>query len=98
MEARSGAACDRGRDAAGNWQDADPARTLEGLPQRAPTSWTWTVNPALVVVRINEVRVAEEPLVDEIELYNGGAASVDLSNWALTDNPNAPTAFPSPAP
>jgi hypothetical protein len=80
-----------GRDAAGNWQDADPARTLEGLPQNSATSWTWTVNPALVQVRINEVRAAELVLPDQIELYNGGGAAVDLGNWTLSDDPALPT-------
>jgi hypothetical protein len=35
-----------GQDMAGNWQDADPARTLEGMAQAAPTSRTWIVQNA----------------------------------------------------
>lgn len=82
-----------GRDAAGNWQDADPARTLEGLPQRAPASWTWTVNPSAMLVRLNEIRSAEETLPDQIELYNGGSAPVDLSTWTFSDDPSLPSKF-----
>jgi hypothetical protein len=36
-----------GQDMAGNWQDADPARTIEGLAQAAPTSRTWIVESVL---------------------------------------------------
>ena len=39
-----------GQDMAGNWQDSDPARTVEGLPQAAPTARTWTVySPAVLL-------------------------------------------------
>jgi hypothetical protein len=82
-----------GRDAAGNWQDADPARTVEGLPQLSPTSWTWTVNPAQVIVRINEIRAAEPALPDQIEFYNGGVTPVDLSSWTFTDDPALPMKY-----
>ena len=79
-----------GQDAAGNWQDADPARAVEGLPQRAPTSWGWTVNPAAVLVRINEIRSAEPVQADQVELFNGGNADANLNNWTLTDDPAVP--------
>jgi hypothetical protein len=82
-----------GQDAAGNWQDADPARTLEGLPQQAPTTWTWSVNPAQLLVRLNEIRSAEPVLPDQVELYNGGGAAVDLGNWTLSDDPALPAKF-----
>jgi hypothetical protein len=82
-----------GRDAAGNWQDADPARTLEGLPQQAPTTWTWNVNPAQQLVRLNEIRSAEPVLPDQVELYNGGEGPVNLVNWTLSDDPALPAKY-----
>lgn len=44
--------------------------------------------PAIIV---NEVLAhADLPYVDAVELYNPGAAAVDLSGWLLTDNTNRP--------
>ena len=86
-----------GEDMAGNWQDADPARTLEGLPQAAPTARTWTVNTALVLVRINEVLVDSATLPDSVELYNAGANPVPLDGWSISDGPITAGRFPIPA-
>lgn len=63
--------------------------------QSAPTTKTWTVNTALGGnVRINEVLADNQTVLanggthpDVIELYNSGDASVDLSNWGISDNP-----------
>jgi hypothetical protein len=86
-----------GQDMAGNWQDADPARTIAGLPQAAPTSRNWVVNPSAVLVRINEVLAASATLADAIELYNPGTAPVDLGGWSLTDDPAQPAKYGIPA-
>jgi hypothetical protein len=79
-----------GQDPAGNWQDADPATTI----QVSPTSRTWTVNPALVLVQLNEIladSATAQP--DAIELYNGGGAAVALDGWTLSDNPTLPNKY-----
>ncbi|MES2569307.1 MAG: lamin tail domain-containing protein [Verrucomicrobiota bacterium] len=52
--------------------------------------------PTLVV--INEALSASTlPLVDTIELFNPTAASVDISNWWLSDDKSAPKKFRIPA-
>ncbi len=81
-----------GMDYAGNWQNADPAKTYLGLPQFAPTSRTWTVGTALPLV-INEV-LAENVAAhnnggtfpDYVEIHNPNATSVSLNGWMLSDN------------
>ena len=86
-----------GRDPAGNWQDADPARTAAGLPQAAPTVRTWTVDGAGMAVRITEVAANTADGIDWIELKNFGAASVDLGGWFLTDQATIPNKYAIPA-
>lgn len=86
-----------GMDFAGNWQDADPAKTYTGQAQFGPTTRTWTVNPAATLVRINEVLADGTVLPDTIELHNAGASSVSLSGWALTDDPATPAKYAFPA-
>jgi hypothetical protein len=44
-----------------------------------------------MVVRINEVRVAEPVLPGQVELYNGGGTPVDLSTWSLSDDQAIPS-------
>lgn len=82
------------KNAAGVWQDvADET-----------ASRTWTVNPTLSGVRINEVLASNVAGVghagtypDIIELYNAGGATVDLSGWTLTDDVAVPDKFMFPA-
>ena len=78
---------------AGNWQDADPARTIDGAPQFSPTTVSWTVNTALQLVRINEVVAASGAGPDTIELWNGGATQIDLGGWSITDDPALPLEY-----
>jgi hypothetical protein len=86
-----------GQDMAGNWQDSDPARTLEATPQFGPTTVTWTVNSALQLIRLNEVLAASGTLPDTIELYNGGASDVNVGGWSLSDDPLAVAQYTIPA-
>jgi hypothetical protein len=86
-----------GRDPAGNWQDADPARTAAGLPQAAPTVRTWTVDTAGPIVQITEVAANPNDGIDWIELKNLGSTSVDLGGWFLTDQASLPNKYPIPA-
>lgn len=76
-----------GQDPAGNWQDADPARSLFGLPQAAPTAVSFTVNASLASARINEVIAVDASAVDVVEIQNIGAAPLDLAGWTVSDNP-----------
>jgi hypothetical protein len=76
-----------GRNAEGNWQH----------PALATRSQTWTVDPNLPGVRINEVLARNSAAVnhhgtfpDLIELYNEASVSVDLSGMRITDNANNP--------
>jgi CotH kinase protein/Lamin Tail Domain len=57
-----------GQDMAGNWQDNDPARTIIGAAQAAPTSRTWTVETAAPLVRISEVLASGTVLADTSQL------------------------------
>ena len=87
-----------GQDMAGNWQDADPARTLIGAAQAAPTVRTWTVNTTLELIQINEVlahSATAQP--DTIELFNAGAGTVSLAGYTLTDDSSTPAKYVFPA-
>ncbi|MHA3773525.1 lamin tail domain-containing protein [Verrucomicrobiota bacterium sgz303538] len=84
-----------GQDAAGNWQDNDPAKPAN--QQAIPTAKTWTVNTALQLIRINEVLADSATVPDTIELYNAGATAVSLTGWSLTDNPLQPAKYAVPA-
>ena len=86
-----------GQDMAGNWQDADPARTFIGAAQSGPTVRTWTVDPAAILVRINEVLADSATLPDTIELHNAGTATVNVGGWTLTDDPLVPAKYTIPA-
>jgi hypothetical protein len=86
-----------GQDMAGNWQDADPARTLEGTPQFGPTTVSWTVDTSLQLIRINEVLAESATVPDTIELYNAGAAAVNISTWSLSDDPTGVVKYVIPA-
>ncbi|HZJ15856.1 MAG TPA: lamin tail domain-containing protein, partial [Chthoniobacteraceae bacterium] len=79
-----------GQDMAGNWQDADPARTVIGATQAAPTARTWTIDTANPIIRINEVLADSATLPDTVELTNLGANSMSLAGWTLTDDPAVP--------
>jgi hypothetical protein len=81
-----------GRDANGLWQDASTATTVE-----------WVVNTSWPAVRIDEVLARNDSAVnhagtfpDMIELFNEGAATVDLSGMRLTDDPANPNKFAFP--
>ena len=76
-----------GQDMAGNWQDADPARLYDNLPQATPTTRTWTVDTALPLVMISEVY--GDP-GQQVELVSRSAGIVDLTNWSLSDNALTP--------
>jgi hypothetical protein len=82
-----------GQDAAGNWQDADPAKTV----QSGATSHSWTINPALQLIRINEVLADSATLPDQVEIYNAGVAAADITGWSLTDEAAIPRKFILPA-
>ncbi|MHA3774957.1 lamin tail domain-containing protein [Verrucomicrobiota bacterium sgz303538] len=81
-----------GRDFAGNWQTI-------------PTvSKTWTVAPNLIRIVINELLADNRSAhsvgglyPDFIELYNPGAADVDLSGKSISDDPAVPAKFVFPA-
>ncbi|MGA2034634.1 MAG: lamin tail domain-containing protein, partial [Thermoguttaceae bacterium] len=83
-----------GKNAAGAWQS-----------QAAPTaSKSWTVNNVLARVRINEVLAINHAAVlhgtsypDLIELYNDGAAAVDLTGMGISDDPANASKFVFPA-
>ncbi len=86
-----------GQDMAGNWQDADPARSIEGLSQATATSRTWTVNPALPLVTLNEIYGdAATPGVtgQVVEILSHGASPVDLTGWSLSDSATTPGEYP----
>lgn len=83
-----------GQDAAGNWQDADPARTIAGLAQAAPTTRTWTVDPSFVAVRLSEILADSTTQGDTVELQNIGGTAVNLAGWSLTDDPSVPNKVP----
>ncbi len=70
----------------------------------ATVSQSWTVDTALARVRINEVLAQNVSEVDHegsfpdlIELYNDGAASLDLSGMSISDDPFVPAKFVFPA-
>ena len=79
-----------GQDPAGNWQDADPARTAAGLAQAAPTARSWTVDPAFTAVRLSEILADSATLADTVELQNLSGLAVNLAGWSLTDDPLLP--------
>ncbi len=57
-------------------------------------------DPALNIpqIVINEVLThTDPPSLDSIELYNPGAAEVDIGNWYLSDDPTQPRKFRIPA-
>ncbi len=83
-----------GRNSAGTWQ-ADANATI---------SKTWAVLSSLRGVVINEVLARNDGAVnhegttpDYIELYNGGATTLDLSGLRLTDDLDAPNRYTIPA-
>jgi hypothetical protein len=50
--------------------------------------------PAAAIVYINEVLAhTDEPQVDSVELFNPGAAPVDLAGWCLSDDEDKPDKF-----
>lgn len=82
-----------GKNSAGVWQDFT----------NATASRAWQVNNTLSFLRINELLArnvlsvivgGENP--DLVELYNGGAAMVDLSGMGLTDDLAEPFKFVFP--
>ncbi|HEX6866575.1 MAG TPA: lamin tail domain-containing protein, partial [Caulobacteraceae bacterium] len=73
-----------GRNWAGAWQDTNsPA-----------VSRPWSINTALVRVRLNEILARNSSAVprnggfpDLVELLNAGAITLNLSDWGVTDDP-----------
>jgi hypothetical protein len=54
----------------------------------AATAWTYTLDPNLVPVVINEIMyhpASENPREEYIELFNQGAAPVNLNGWRFSD-------------
>jgi len=83
-----------GKNYASLWQDT----------VAAAVSLSWTVDTALVRLQINEVLAQNVSAVehegtfsDLIELYNDGAASLDLSGMSISDDPLVPAKFVFPA-
>ena len=66
-----------GQDYAGVWQEE----------AAATASKTWTVDPMLQRILINELRADSATLPDSIEIYNAGAADVLIGGWGLSDEP-----------
>ena len=60
-----------------------------GAFQTATTSTKGTANDCGAAVRINEVESSGGAPGDWVELFNAGAATVDLSGYVLRDNDNA---------
>jgi hypothetical protein len=88
-----------GQDMAGNWQDADPARTIEGLPQATATSRTWIVDTTLPLITLSEVYGETDPQTPTapqqlVELKNNGATEVSLDGWSLSDSASTPGEMP----
>ncbi|MCC7373264.1 MAG: lamin tail domain-containing protein [Verrucomicrobiales bacterium] len=82
-----------GRNSAGVWQS----------PDQAAISRSWTVDPALRRLVINEVLARNAGAFnhhgttpDAVELYNAGAAVIDLAGMQLTDDPDRPGRFVFP--
>jgi hypothetical protein len=81
-----------GRDVLGSWQ-AEPTVTP-----------TWTVDPFVVTVRINEVLADNQASYarrgvyrDAVELYNFGGQSINLQGYSLSDRADAPRSYVFPA-
>ncbi len=73
------------RDSAGYWQE----------PSAFNSSAEWQVDPAFPgALVLSEVAARASPLVDAVELHNGTTAPIDLSGWALTDDPLEPAKVP----
>ncbi|MEZ5301298.1 MAG: putative Ig domain-containing protein [Verrucomicrobiales bacterium] len=74
-------------------------------PLPAPTAASeWDSGSAPAGVRLNEVLALNRSAYanggafpDAVELFNAGAAPVDLGGWALTDDPETPAKFVFPA-
>jgi hypothetical protein len=77
-----------GQNFAGAWQD-EAAATI---------SQAWTVNTALQLVQLNEIRAdSATTQPDAIELYNAGANAVNIGGWSLSDDPLTPNKYVIPA-
>ena len=88
------------------WYQDDPAFGPEAI---VTTSQTWVVDtnyvpPSAPTVRLNEILAQNTTTLtnggvtpDLIELYNYGAAPVDLSGMGLTDAASKPYKFKFPA-
>jgi len=75
-----------------------------GIPARVTASHTWLVRTNATALRLNEVLARNETAVpvagkypDLIELYNSGAAPLDLSGMSLSDKATDPRKFVFPA-
>ena len=73
-----------GKNSAGRWQP---------LGQATPSK-TWTVDPELSRVRINELLAwPSRNGRDQVELFNDSATPTKLAGYSLTDSPRAPRQF-----
>jgi len=75
-------------------------RNDAGIWQTTPTVATWTVNPSVITVVINEILAsnvnafaAGATRPDVIELHNYGATPVDLTNFSVSDDLANPRKF-----
>lgn len=89
-----------GKNDAGQYQD-DP---VFGADATVTKSRTWTVDPAALPLRLNEILAANGGAVnhegttpDMIELYNDGDQLLELEGLRLTDDPANPDKFIFPA-
>jgi hypothetical protein len=90
------------------WKVTHGILDLAAIPNRfGGGSWTYTLDPSapaadLVIAEFlaaNRTGLADEDgeAADWIEIWNRGAAPVDLSGWALTDDPGEPGRWTFPA-
>ncbi len=80
-----------GQDMAGNWQDADPARTIEGLPQAQPTARTWTIDttrPLLTITGITPSIIGSQGIspISTVSFTSLNSAAFSPSGWLLRTN------------
>ncbi|MGI8602785.1 MAG: hypothetical protein ACR2OZ_07265 [Verrucomicrobiales bacterium] len=78
-----------GQDMSGNWQDADPAKTYNNLPQFGPTARIWTVYTSLELLSDNDR--------DGVVALTEFALGMDPTSSSGRDGPSAlPTVTTTP--
>ena len=75
------------KDSAGNWQDLADAAAV-----------TWTVDSAHAAIVLNELQASSSMAApDFIEIYNAGAAALDMGGMGVSDDPLLPLKYIIPA-